>query len=92
MAALSLLNYNQTPHDSSKHFKAPFNSNSLFESRLPHKDYPGSLWTLFLGIVGSVIATYIADGRAAKAAIWCWISYPWFGRACGRKWRGIRGL
>lgn len=22
---------------------------------LPHKDYPGSLWTLFLGIVSSVI-------------------------------------
>ncbi|OCK99879.1 uncharacterized protein K441DRAFT_162480 [Cenococcum geophilum 1.58] len=43
------------------------------ECPLPYKDYPGSLGTLFLGIVGSVIATHIADGRAAKAAILCWI-------------------
>lgn len=43
------------------------------ECPLPYKDYPGSLWTLFLGIVGRVIATYIADGHAAKAAMLCWI-------------------
>ena len=45
----------------------------------PYKDYSGSLWILFLGIVGSVVAIYIADGRAAKAAIRCWdfISAAW---------------
>lgn len=43
------------------------------ECPLPYRDYSVSLWTLFLGIVGRVIATYISDGHAAKAAILCWI-------------------
>ena len=34
----------------------------------PYKDYSGSLWILFLGIVGSVIAKYIAGLELAEAA------------------------
>ena len=34
----------------------------------PYKDYSGSLWILFLGIVGGVIAKYIAGTELAEAA------------------------
>jgi general stress protein CsbA len=46
-----------------------------------YKDYSGSLWILFLGIVGSVIATYIADGRAGVGG----------GRSASAR-RGVRSL
>ncbi|OCL09859.1 hypothetical protein AOQ84DRAFT_220306 [Glonium stellatum] len=43
------------------------------EYPLPHKDTRGSFWNLFISIVDSVIATYIVDGRAAKAATLCYL-------------------